>query len=433
MVLGKKIIGGGVIILALSASAGSLRLPPSAAGPFPHWLSQTGAFKDVQTLAINTNLLPYELNAPFWSDGAEKWRWLAPAAGDSNKIQFAQTGEWKFPAGTIFVKHFELPTDESHPDVRRRLETRFLVCGVTGTVYGVTYKWRADNSDAELLETNLFENIAIQTPSGVRTQTWYYPSRADCLTCHTPLAGGVLGVTARQLNRKYIYPDSQSDNQLVHWNRLKLFAGNWTDEQLLASPQLADLRTPAGTPEHRARSWLDANCANCHRPGGTVASFDARFDTPLAQQNLVNGSVLIDQGIDAARIIAPNDIWRSILFMRVNTVDAIKMPPLARGRIDPQGTELLRAWIESLPAPPTLPPPAINPGGEFKNPQEVRITHNEPGATLHYTLDGSAPTKSSPIYEKPVRLDASTTVRARAYKEGFTRSITVQSTFIIEP
>jgi len=39
-----------------------------------------------------------------------------------------------------------------------------------------------------------------------------------------------------------------------------------------------------------------------------------RYDTPLARQNLIEGRVLIDQRIDGARVIAPNDIWRSISF-----------------------------------------------------------------------------------------------------------------------
>ena len=150
-------------------------------------------------------LIPYDLIVPFWSDGAAKSRWIS--VPDDQKIKFAPTGEWIFPRGTVFVKTFELATNESHPDSLRRLETRLLVCDDDGGVYGVIYKWRADNSDADLLDTNLTESdSASRPPTGVRTQTWYYPSRQDCLTCHTANAGYVLGVKTRQLNRDFTYP-----------------------------------------------------------------------------------------------------------------------------------------------------------------------------------------------------------------------------------
>ena len=81
-----------------------------------------------------------------------------------------------FPNGTVFVKTFELLTNQSDPTSLHRLETRLLVRDTNGAVYGVTYKWRPDNSDADLLYSNLTENIPIQTPTGVVTQMWYYPS-----------------------------------------------------------------------------------------------------------------------------------------------------------------------------------------------------------------------------------------------------------------
>jgi len=92
---------------------------------------------------------------------------------------------------------------------------------------------------------------------------------------------------------------------------------------------------------------------------------------------------------------------------------------------------LLQQWIESLPGPPVLPPPEISPrGGNFSKPVEV-ILKSEPGATVRYTLDGTVPTTSDLLYEKPVRLTGPTILRAKAFKPGFTRSITVQEIFLI--
>jgi mono/diheme cytochrome c family protein len=438
-----------------------LQMPDRADGVMPKLLSQTGAFQDTQSFKPDGALIPYDLIVPFWSDGAAKTRWVSVPG---EKIKFAPTGEWVFPKGTVFVKTFTLATNELNPDSLRRLETRLLVCDAAGGVYGVTYKWRADNSDADLLTTNLTETIAITTATGVRTQAWYYPSRADCLTCHTPLAGLVLGVKTRQLNRDFTYPaknnsvlpaesaaarsqrasgvapevqadwpqpEGITDNQLRAWNHVGLFDTNLAESDIKNFPTLANAADTTRSLEDRARSYLDANCANCHRPRGTVAFFDARYDTPLAQQGLIGGRVLIDQRIDGARVIAPNDIWRSILFMRANTAEAFKMPQLARNQVDAAGMNLLRQWIESLPGPPVLQPPEISPrGGNFAKPVEV-VLKSEPGATIRYTVDGTVPTTSDLLYEKPIQLTAPTILRAKAFKAGFTKSITTQEIFLV--
>jgi uncharacterized repeat protein (TIGR03806 family) len=406
-----------------------LQMPDRADGVFPRLLSQTGAFQDTAHFMPGDALIPYDLIVPFWSDGATKTRWVS--VPDGQKVKFAPTGEWVFPRGTVFVKTFELATNEANPNLKRRLETRLLVCDATGGVYGVTYKWRADNRDADLLETNLNEAISIQTATGMRTQTWYYPSRQDCLVCHTANAGFVLGVKTRQLNRDFTYPTGVADNELRAWNHIGLFDINLDEADLKKLPALANAADPSRSFEDRARSYLDANCANCHRPGGTVAYFDARYDTPLAQQNLINGRVLIDQRIDGARVIAPNDIWRSILFMRADTTEAFKMPTLARNTIDGQGMALLREWIESLPGSPVLPPPEISPrGGNFSKPVLVTL-QSEPGATIRYTVDGTVPTTSDLLYEKPIQITGPTILRAKAFKPGCTKSITTQEIFLI--
>ena len=163
-----------------------------------------------------------------------------------------------------------------------------------------------------------------------------------------------------------------------------------------------------------------------------MANFDARYDTPLADQALIDGPVLIDQGIEHARVISPHDIWRSIAYMRVNTLGDIKMPPLARETIDQAGVQLLHDWIDSLPGRAVLAPPVISPaGGTFAGPVDVSLSSSEPGAEIRYTLDGSVPSASDLRYGKSIRLKGPAVLRARVFKQGFTRSIIEQQVFII--
>jgi uncharacterized repeat protein (TIGR03806 family) len=410
-----------------------LGMPHRAAGAMPKLLSQTGAFADLASLTQAPGLIPYDLIVPFWSDGAGKQRFMAIPKG--TQIGFSPDGEWSFPPGTVFVKTFDLPTDEAHPDIRRRLETRLLVRDDQGGVYGVVYKWRADHSDADLLATSLNENVPVRArDGGMRQQPWYYPSRENCLTCHNARAGGVLGVKARQLNRPMTFPSGVTDNELRTLSHLRLLNPAIADSQLASLPTLADPDDASRSIEDRARSYLDANCAHCHRPGGTVAYFDARYTTPLIRQELIDGPILINQGIDRPHAISPHDIWRSIVYMRVNTNGDIRMPPLARQTIDEHGVRILRDWINGMPGKDVLVPPKIAPdGGTFGAAVTVTLSSPDAGAQIRYTLDGSVPGPQDLLYSEPLKLSGPTVVRARAYKDGMTRSITAESVFIVGP
>ncbi len=408
-----------------------LRMPPNDRGPIPALLSQTGAFKDVRALAPADGLIPYDLNVSFWSDGASKLRWVA--VPDGARIGFSPTGEWTFPAGTTFVKHFEIRTDETRNAAPRRLETRLLVRDDAGGVYGASYRWQDDNSDADLVREPRAESVQVNTRTGPRTQSWYFPGPRDCRVCHNPVAGYVLGPKTRQLNRPFTYsPTGRSDNQLRTWNHLGLFDPPLDEAEVGTYARLAPPDDARASIECRARSYLDANCSHCHRPGGVAGNFDARFDTPLARQNLIDGPVLISLGIDGARLVAPRDPWRSVVLARLLTLEQPKMPPLAHERIDEQGADLIRQWVQSLPGPPVLAPPVIEPkGGEFKGPVKVTLRHADPAAVIRYTLDGRVPGKSATICRGPIELTAPATLRAAAFKDGATRSITVQETFVV--
>ncbi len=327
------------------------RIEPSGGGggaPFPRRLSDTGLFSDLATLTPTPGVLEYEVNAPLWSDGAVKRRFIALPGND--RIDFDERAPWRFPVGTVLVKHFELPLDVTRPSgPRRRLETRVFVQEQPGWA-GYTYVWNAAQSDADLIDarrTDAFTVADPAAPGGTRQQTWTFPGRSDCTSCHTAAAGSVLGVTAPQLHRG----GPTGPSQLAAFDGLGLLDRT---PDLAAVAALVDPHDARVDLDRRARSYLDANCAGCHRPGGpTPVTLDLRASTPLLDTGLVARPAAGDLGLgpDAA-IVRPGDRARSVLVNRVARRDAKAMPPLGSHLVDAAGVALLGDWADALPPPP---------------------------------------------------------------------------------
>jgi len=410
-------------------------------GPLPTLLSETGVFSNTPSMLPTNGLIPYSPNTPLWSDSALKIRYMSvPNAGGldtpDHQIGFAPTGGWTFPSGTVFVKTFQLATNLSDPNSIRRLETRLLVRDTNGTVYGVTYKWLPDNSDAVLLSNSLTEAILITNAGTSFIQNWYYPSPADCLTCHTPVGSYVLGVNTRQLNGTDNYPASGvTDNQLRTLNRLGLFYPAFDEATITNFEKLSSLTNQSAPFVQRARSYLDANCAQCHQPGGTGITFNASYDTPLTNQNIINAVAAFSLGYDNAKVVAPSDVWRSVLYDRMNTVNpAIKMPSLDRNTIDTNAVQVMAAWINSMGGTPALAPPVLTPAsGTFTNQVTLTLLPPDSNAALYYTLDGTLPTTNSILYNGPFLLNFSAVVTANAFEVNYVNSVAVSGVFTIVP
>ena len=249
-------------LLVVSRTGALFGLTPVAMPPTPgaQMLSATGLFTDLANLVPASGLVEYEVIEPFWSDGTSKRRWIG--VPDSGQIRFNPDGAWVFPQGTVLVKHFEITTPETE---RLRLETRVFTHSVAGW-QGVSYRWNQAQTDAELIVDTQTQSVSRLDDSGtIETFDYVYPSRAECLSCHTAAAGRALGVNTRQLNRQFDYP-AGADNQLASFARVGLFSGPiGAIDQL---PTLANSHNEAATLQARARSYLDTNCANCHRPRG---------------------------------------------------------------------------------------------------------------------------------------------------------------------
>lgn len=348
----------GEIFLGDVASTGPLYTIERIGEPVadaPALLSETGVYSDVAAALPDAAWVPYGLNQPFWSDGALKSRFIAvPTDGVRDtleeQITFSATDDWSYPTGTVLMKHFELALDETEPSATTRLETRLLVLGDDGDWYGLTYRWRADQLDADLLTTEETADFEITlSDGGTRRQTWYFPSRLDCLSCHRPGSGGALGPRTHQLNGDFGYSSTgRTANQLRTWNDLGMFSPPLDDaaiSMLSAAPSLIDVTAPL---QDRARSWLDSNCAYCHQPGEANAGFDARFMTPFADQGFVWAGVRNDLGNPGTVVIYPGDPVLSAAWQRAGMVGPFAMPPLAKALPEQPAVDLLRAWIERI-------------------------------------------------------------------------------------
>lgn len=318
-------------------------------------LSQLGLFTDLAALTPVAGFHPYTVNSPLWSDGAVKTRWLAvPNDGvhdsPSEQIVFSPTNEWKFPQGTVFVKHFELPVNDTNSTIRQRVETRLLVVDQNNSVYGLTYKWRADGSDADLLETGTNANFVVTGAGGVlRTQVWSFPSRQDCLICHNANAGYVLGVKTHQLNCPTTYPETGvTDNQLRALGNIGLLGTNYSEAQLGSYLRSYAVTNTSASLEVRVRSYLDANCSQCHRPNGVQAYFDARFVTPLSQQGIIQGPSYTFITDTNDRVVVPQDLAHSLIYNRASRVGQFQMPPIAKNVVDTNAISVIASWINSL-------------------------------------------------------------------------------------
>jgi hypothetical protein len=121
-------------------------------------------------------------------------------------------------------------------------------------------------------------------------------------------------------------------------------------------PRLADPYDESADLTERAKSYLHANCAQCHvEAGGGNAQMELSYHTPLEKMRIVGVRPLHHTfGLSDALLIAPGDPERSALLHRMTIRGRGQMPQLATCRVDEQAVAMMRKWIEQLePLPAT--------------------------------------------------------------------------------
>jgi uncharacterized repeat protein (TIGR03806 family) len=300
--------------------------------------------------------IPYEVNSPLWSDSADKTRAMVIPEGKKIHIRNCavaadnctsgpqDTGQWVFPVGTVMLKNFLFDN--------KLVETRLFVRHDEETWVGYSYRWDEAQTDATIVSGE--NNLDVMFSTGTRTVPWQYPSRRNCMKCHIASGGSTLGPETRQMNREL-----SGKNQIDHLAELGLF------DQAPAKPYAEAYVTPyasqAGTPsasatlDQKARSYMHANCAFCHRPDGEFPQLDMRYETKLADMGVCNVEPLKgNQGVIGAVELKPGEPANSVIYLRMNSLQgAGRMPAFATKEIDTAGVKLVGDWITSVKSCPS--------------------------------------------------------------------------------
>ena len=329
------------------ASGGFYRLEPTTEAdrpsqPFPTRLSQTGLFASVADHKPHPAAIPFEVNAPQWADGATMERFAALPGLEriEQKPQLNAGGAWTLPNGSVLVQTLCLDRfDDSGKPARKRIETRLLV-RQQGEWTGYSYRWNAEQTDAELVPRRRHRRGRSRCPTrprraAVASRPGGSPPEPSAWSATRERPASSLGFTpapARPRPRLRRHHRQPAPRARAH----RRVPGRAAHAGATTGPDWS-------IPTRRGLRWRPGSsrtCTSTARPAtSTRAAATPRMElglnTPLGEMRLIDEVPSHDRfDITDARLVAPGSPERSVLYQRISRRGTGQMPPLVlhRGR-----------------------------------------------------------------------------------------------------
>lgn len=308
------------------------------------WPGKLSAWNLYQTpmaeLKPADGVFPYEINSALFSDYAYKARFIK--LPKDSVMGYHPSAPLDLPEGTVLIKNFYYPEDFNNPDGKRRiLETRLLVHESNGWE-AIPYVWNKEQTEAVLEVAGASIDVSWKNAAGVKVDLNYsVPNQVQCKSCHERNGKfSPIGPTVRQLNR---------DDQLQQWQHAGLLTGLPQNN----IPKLTNYNDETALIKHRARAWLEINCAHCHSPEGPAKNTGLYLyasQTNEYKLGINKPPVAAGRGSGGLRYgIVPGKPDESILYHRITSLDpGVMMPELGRKMEHKEGVALIRQWIEEM-------------------------------------------------------------------------------------
>jgi uncharacterized repeat protein (TIGR03806 family) len=291
------------------------------------------------------DVIPYKPSSSLFTDYALKKRFVWLPKG--SKANFVATDEiLDLPVGSALIKTFYY-TNVEPTGSTKLLETRVMIRKADGWIFA-EYVWNEEQTEAFLQMDGSYVAIAWSQNGTPKSTNYRIPSETECLICHKSNSQAIpIGIKPQNLNTSYPFA-SGTENQLQHWISKGILENNLPQ----SIQSTIDYMDESQTLKTRLRSYLDINCAHCHRENSHCDYRPLRLAFSETNESINMGvCVPPDENIDPSlvEIILPGNFNKSVMHFRLNsTNENNRMPLLGRSLIHEEGVELLRSYILSI-------------------------------------------------------------------------------------
>jgi len=307
-------------------------------------LSEYGFFDDLLSFTPNVALVPYTINAPLFTDYADKFRFIYVPDGAA-PAEYQTTSALDFPVGSALIKTFAYPDTSGG---MRNIETRVLLHKENGWV-AYPYIWNDEQNAAALKVAGGDVTVEMTPPNGTPiTIEYHVPNVNQCKGCHVNAQKEFMPIGPKIRNMNTVEDSGNQLDRLVQASVLASLPDNRAEIPL--TPAYSDTSINLDV---RAKAYLDANCAHCHAlgsPADTSGLYLTWEETDPTHRGINKPPVAAGRGSGGLDYdIVPGHPEKSILVYRMDSVDpGIMMPELGRGLIDREGVQLISDYISSL-------------------------------------------------------------------------------------